>query len=637
VDQKAFTLTEILAVLVVLSLLLLLVAPTIINGVRNKEGQVDETQKRILYQAASEYIDANKDVYPVNDEDSYCILVQSLIDEGFVNDNIKSATSDEALSDKKIKADVAGKSINYELVDSCSDVNSNNIKITVEPNNNVWSTKKQVTIDFPNVSNGKFEYKKDGDEWQDYTGKVDFDSNGKIFARVLVSGEEKYSKTSNVSKIDKNPPTCDFDLTGKNGNNEWYVGDVKITANSKDDKGSDEEKSGISRSGVSMTSDATYDVDSLTLAKDGEYTYYCYAKDKAGNVGKNSTVVKRDTAGPIVSDVTSELVGNVIKVTAKVEDKISGIDSISYQFNNGDVLSDWDSYDVDSGVVTKSITATGNLKIIAKDKAGNITEFSHSVVDAAKPSCNISCSGSTGNNGWYVGNVTCNLSFSDENISEYGLSTTDNSYNGIKQVVRKDDTKSLNYYGVVKKTNGVTGKCSITIKKDSTAPSKAKGGSVSKGKVSAVTYSDSTSGVSGSTKYKFQETKSKPAANNITSSSTSGTTTCGKKIYVYSKGEDKAGNTSVNYLGSYSTDDCKIYRYACNSVGYGYNCIHAVAGKYDCSYRIKESSKMEVTKELDNQYKVKIVDYDTKKSKNGFIWKKCTATTKGKVCSNCPG
>jgi len=50
-NKKGFTLAELLGVIVIVGILLLLIIPLIINGVKNKEGEVGNIQKNIIFEA----------------------------------------------------------------------------------------------------------------------------------------------------------------------------------------------------------------------------------------------------------------------------------------------------------------------------------------------------------------------------------------------------------------------------------------------------------------------------------------------------------------------------------------------------------------------------------------------------------
>ena len=80
--KKAFTLIEILGVIVVLGLLLMLVIPTILNGVKNKEDEVNNVQDTIIYEATGQYIDANPSVVPNVPGTIKCLKLTELKEKG---------------------------------------------------------------------------------------------------------------------------------------------------------------------------------------------------------------------------------------------------------------------------------------------------------------------------------------------------------------------------------------------------------------------------------------------------------------------------------------------------------------------------------------------------------------------------
>jgi len=60
-NKKGFTLVELLAVIVILTLLLLIVVPSIMSVLDRAEIQFTEAQERLILQAATQYIEDNKE------------------------------------------------------------------------------------------------------------------------------------------------------------------------------------------------------------------------------------------------------------------------------------------------------------------------------------------------------------------------------------------------------------------------------------------------------------------------------------------------------------------------------------------------------------------------------------------------
>ena len=61
--KNGFTLIELLGVIIILSLLVTLVFPSIINSVRNSSENTDEVTLQLIYNAADLYIDNHKNEF----------------------------------------------------------------------------------------------------------------------------------------------------------------------------------------------------------------------------------------------------------------------------------------------------------------------------------------------------------------------------------------------------------------------------------------------------------------------------------------------------------------------------------------------------------------------------------------------
>ena len=92
--NKGFTLTELLGVIIILSILVLLVFPKVYNSVKsNKNG--DKVVEKIIYNATSLYIDDNSDYYIKDQSKTYCVKIKDLVD----NDNLKAPVKYKDKSD----------------------------------------------------------------------------------------------------------------------------------------------------------------------------------------------------------------------------------------------------------------------------------------------------------------------------------------------------------------------------------------------------------------------------------------------------------------------------------------------------------------------------------------------------------
>jgi prepilin-type N-terminal cleavage/methylation domain-containing protein len=111
--QKGFTMIELLAVITLLGLLTLIITPKVLEQKQNKEKELEESNKQLLYSDASTYIYNNPANYALKEGKIYCINVQTLIDNG-------STVDEEDYKDKIVKVTIdEDETMNFNLVDKC--------------------------------------------------------------------------------------------------------------------------------------------------------------------------------------------------------------------------------------------------------------------------------------------------------------------------------------------------------------------------------------------------------------------------------------------------------------------------------------------------------------------------------------
>ena len=97
--RNGFTLVELLAVVSILSLLLLLVAPKIVNQLNNSKEDVNDATKKIIYNAAENFIkDFNIDI---KDYETKCIPVEELQDEKYLSNSVTDNESGVDIKENK--------------------------------------------------------------------------------------------------------------------------------------------------------------------------------------------------------------------------------------------------------------------------------------------------------------------------------------------------------------------------------------------------------------------------------------------------------------------------------------------------------------------------------------------------------
>ena len=277
--------------------------------------------------------------------------------------------------------------------------------------------------------------------------------------------------------LDKTNPLCSLNASGKNGANGWFTSDINITFKSKSDN-----LNVISSYGLSSTTyNSTNNANNLILASDTKaQSYYGAVKDEAGNIGKCSTIVKRDSKGPSCEIKTSGSYGNNVNglqwyrsnvnLTLTCNDSISGVSSkglaaSTYTYNN-----------LTTGTQSNE-TAKVTWGGIAKDNAGNEAKVSYAFgVDKTGPSCTITTTGTKGNvvDGlqWYKSNVglTLNCSDSASGVFQTGLAASAYTYNNLKTGTQSNETAKVTWGGIAKDNAGNEVKVKSLFGVDKTAP-----------------------------------------------------------------------------------------------------------------------------------------------------------------------
>ena len=115
--NKGFTLIELLGVIVILSVLMLLVLPKIVNSIKSSSYKVDEITQKLVYNATDLYIDSKKNSFKKLNGASYCVSFSDLVDFGYLKSPITSSSNIDLTDLKSVKITYKNNKFNYEIVD----------------------------------------------------------------------------------------------------------------------------------------------------------------------------------------------------------------------------------------------------------------------------------------------------------------------------------------------------------------------------------------------------------------------------------------------------------------------------------------------------------------------------------------
>ena len=113
--KRGFTLVELLGVIIILTLLIILVFPSIVNSIRGFSKKTDKVTLDIIYDAANLYIQDHEKNFPKIDYAKYIVDLKDLINEDHLVSPITISESDDDITDKKCVQVSYNNGFNYEL------------------------------------------------------------------------------------------------------------------------------------------------------------------------------------------------------------------------------------------------------------------------------------------------------------------------------------------------------------------------------------------------------------------------------------------------------------------------------------------------------------------------------------------
>ena len=119
--KKGFTLIELMAVVVIISLVCLLTFPNIVNQIKKSKDVNKDNVEKVVISAAKKYVNDNIDKY--NEEGDYCIAVQDLINNDYLKEDIVKDEEND-ITDYSVSLMLSDKYV-YELKKVCKENTSN--------------------------------------------------------------------------------------------------------------------------------------------------------------------------------------------------------------------------------------------------------------------------------------------------------------------------------------------------------------------------------------------------------------------------------------------------------------------------------------------------------------------------------
>ena len=399
-SNRAFTLMELLVVIMIIGIILGISIPSVINLQKNQNEKKFNYFTTIVGEAADLYVEKYGKSFDES-ENCFDIPYDSLVDEELIQESDITCLSTEGQQGIVQATRVAGtNNFTYQYYLTCTDrttgevfhetgsaptgckgVNGNFIvniesavKVVDEISSNytfdTW-TRGKVIITLTAVNPyfyeiDHYEYSLDG---QNYTRMVsnqiafEVSMNSKVYFRAIDTNGNVSGDTTAVIKIDNDKPIATLSLSGSKGNNDWYISDVTGSCQNQND--------GTGSGVASCTVDPTSQTASSNSA-----TFTLTVKDYAGNINTVSKTIKIDKDPPVMTGATlktadeknytsGSTTSQDVTISVTATDTPSGIAKYIYSTDN------WQTTrDVPSNWIINT-TSSADYQVKAIDNAGN--------------------------------------------------------------------------------------------------------------------------------------------------------------------------------------------------------------------------------------------------------------------------
>lgn len=115
-NNKGFTLIELISVILILALLAIIVFPNILSSINKNETELNDDNKKLIVSNAKDYVGDNTDLFVKKSGNVYCIKLSTLSDNGYTT-NVKGLKNgNSALTTDGVKVTYDGKKFVYEYV-----------------------------------------------------------------------------------------------------------------------------------------------------------------------------------------------------------------------------------------------------------------------------------------------------------------------------------------------------------------------------------------------------------------------------------------------------------------------------------------------------------------------------------------
>lgn len=374
---KGYTIIELITIIIVMGIIIIITFPIVKNVINRSKQKAYNTSIQNIKASASIYstefvnslkwFTASNENGKESNEEWTCVQIQKLIEKGYLkyvadeNDIIatnpenkmETKTNDfvELRREKGTKSLLKDKiSLDSTLCNGGYDTTAPTITIslTYDDGSGIydglnWTEKNVIqtinAIDANGISSLQMKYEDESDlAFHDIEGAVYSDNFNKLTVkliqrtdinrRIVVRAMDTFNNGNDKNKsyglyISKTGPSCEFNLSGTEGNNNWWTTNVQV--NLKINSYIENSDYGLTTSSTPVYLNTTM---SMVQTEDTIGTiYYGYVKDILGRTNQCQTTIKKETILPTIllnQIPTSFVKGSSYTIPSSVSYGVSG-------------------------------------------------------------------------------------------------------------------------------------------------------------------------------------------------------------------------------------------------------------------------------------------------------------------------
>ena len=415
-SKKAFTLVELIGVIIVLAIIGFVIYPTVNKIIIDNKQDILNNQIQEIERIAANWAVNNDMKLTYENGYSYYLYLDELYEDKYINEQevYNPFTNEKMQGCVVISWYGELNKHTYTYDEECKQTYPPSIGSNAnEPNDYGWYN-EDILVNIPQGNLDKYTYCI-SDEPCEPNIDVETDGGQVIISTeginyLCVNGTNEFGPTETICdiyRLDKTDPVIgNILISGTQGLNEWYVSNVDVSYTESTD-----ELSGI------LSEEFTPGEEIVNYDTEG-ITYTLTVMDKAGNVVSTSETIKVDVTKPEAGTLSiSGTKGSNNWYTSDVTFTINdGSDETSGHSSTTSNL---------SGINTN--TAGTTVTVTTSDNAGNTNTRDYLIkVDKTKPTVGtFDIVGTLGSNGWYTSNVTISGTGGSDDVSGPVTNTVD--------------------------------------------------------------------------------------------------------------------------------------------------------------------------------------------------------------------